>query len=198
MELTSISQPRAVIVVVFIVVVSSMRPCTAAVVTTPDVSCTAGTFMAGETAHVICYFSKDVSAEKVHLYVGWKPFHGSDVSEDRLACFKTSEEVFDCTVSKGFRFNYVISDRLTLEIPKVTHSFSGRYTCHQIPKSTGKSTSCDLIVNKTEEAGENRPKVNETETLIYVITPIAVIVTVLLAITITVFFIRRKKQPRER
>ena len=53
----------------------------------------------------------------------------------------------DCYVRNGFRFNYIVTDRLTLEIPVATEEVSGQYACALVPLEHRRAKRCTLIVD---------------------------------------------------
>ena len=52
----------------------------------------------------------------------------------------------DCYVRNGFSFNYIVTDRLTLEIPDATEEIAGQYACSLVPSDHRTVKMCTLIV----------------------------------------------------
>ena len=52
----------------------------------------------------------------------------------------------DCLVTNGFSFNYIVTDRLTLEIHNATEEVAGQYACSLVPSDHRTVKMCTLIV----------------------------------------------------
>ncbi len=52
----------------------------------------------------------------------------------------------DCYVRNGFSFNYIVTDRLTLEIHNETEEVAGQYACSLVPSDHRTVKMCTLIV----------------------------------------------------
>ena len=64
-----------------------------------------------------------------------------------LACkWPESRTKPDCLVTNGFSFNYIVTDRLTLEIPDATEEIAGQYACSLVPSDHRTVKMCTLIV----------------------------------------------------
>ena len=50
----------------------------------------------------------------------------------------------DCYVRNGFRFNYIVTDRLTLEIHNETEEVAGQYACSLVPSDHRTVQMCPL------------------------------------------------------
>eukprot|EP00916_Digyalum_oweni_P004019 GHVL01007148.1.p1 GENE.GHVL01007148.1~~GHVL01007148.1.p1 ORF type:complete len:361 (+),score=33.23 GHVL01007148.1:399-1481(+) len=111
--------------------------------------CTAGTFLAGETASITCDFFKDVSElQHYNYHVEWYPYDSADNinGNEAMSCFRIQSGKLKCNPAKGFRFNDTINERLVLEIPYVTEHFAGRYSCQYVPPDGKKIEACSLNV----------------------------------------------------
>ena len=52
----------------------------------------------------------------------------------------------DCYVRNGFSFNYIVTDRLTLEIHNETEEVAGQYACSLVPPDHRTVKMCTLTV----------------------------------------------------
>ena len=64
-----------------------------------------------------------------------------------LACkWPESRTKPDCYVRNDFSFNYIATDRLTLEIPDATEEVAGQYACALVPSGHRTVKKCTLII----------------------------------------------------
>ena len=67
-------------------------------------------------------------------------------AETPLLCNWFVKHKPECKVQEGFDFNYTVSDRVTLEVPKATPEFTGLYVCRLLPSDGKAATPCNLTV----------------------------------------------------
>ena len=81
-----------------------------------------------------------------------------------LACdWKESGTKLDCYVKEGFRFNYIVTDRLTLEILNPTEEVAGQHACAFV--SSGHRTVKECTITVKGKIFFSPPCTNNSETI---------------------------------
>ncbi|KAK7462048.1 hypothetical protein BaRGS_00038537 [Batillaria attramentaria] len=116
----------------------------------------------GSTGRVGCTFSVDIDKSKHNFLIQRYDLNIGGEPDDVLACTWTSEGL-TCDVKSTYQFDYKVSSKVVLEIPRLTENHEGMYLCAVLPQSGDNKNvkSCQLKVNEREET--KRPKSTTAE-----------------------------------
>ncbi|PVD26961.1 hypothetical protein C0Q70_12110 [Pomacea canaliculata] len=96
-------------------------------------------------ASLTCYFPEDISVSKKDFTVYHYVKHG--LPDSVVDCFWV-RGTLQCLVRDGFKFDKVVTDHMTVQIPHAVEKHSGKYTCQMSGNAASDIAPCHLHLKK--------------------------------------------------